>query len=275
MNLIAFDLDGTTLINPTTLSEENRNAILTAAERGIIVVPATGRLRTFIPQALIEIPAIRYIISSNGAALYDKLLDREIYRQPLSNKKAVKVQEILADYNLYMEYYDNGEAYTLKGNAENPEKFGIPDDRIIFTKKKYRFINDEMSFLKGSGIEPQKINIPYVKPEIYHKVYQRLIELGGLFLTSSLPGNLEINSDKANKADALRKLCELLDVKRENVMAIGDNENDAPMLEFAGYSVAMGNAAGEIKDKAQYVTDTCENSGMSKAVYKYLEYIKK
>ena len=275
MNLIAFDLDGTALLNPTTFSEENKKAILAAAKQGVVTVPATGRLRTFIPQEILGIPSVRYAISSNGAALYDSVPDKEIYRQPLANEKAIEIQAVLNDYHLYVEYYDNGEAYTLRENAENPEKFGIPDDRIIFTRKNYIFIKDGMSFLKEKSFAPAKINIPYISPQIYAEVYRRLSVLGGVFLTSSLPGNLEINSDKANKGDALRALCELLGIAWENVMAVGDNENDVPMLKLAGYSVAMGNAKDEVKAHAKYITDTCENNGMAKAVYQYLDYIGK
>lgn len=269
VKIIAFDLDGTTLKGHSELSAENKSAMLRAHEKGIVLVPATGRLRTFIPEVIREIPEIRYFITSNGAAVYDKQLQKEIYTQALSNEKALEIQKVLDDYDLYVEYYMDGFALTLADNPLHPEKFGIPEERLVFTKKKYKFIENYTDYLKETGLAPQKINMPFIAPELYDEVYRRVSEVSGLFLTSSLPNNLEINSDKTSKGDAIRALIEILDIDKSEVMAIGDNENDVPMLTFAGVSVAMGNAEDDIKAQAKYVTDTCENFGFAKAVEKY------
>mgnify|MGYP000786606079 CR=1 FL=1 len=73
IKLIAFDLDGTTLHGFAELSERNRRAMEKANDADILVVPATGRVRNFIPPCLTELPFIRYAITSNGGAVWDIL----------------------------------------------------------------------------------------------------------------------------------------------------------------------------------------------------------
>ena len=74
----------------------------------------------------------------------------------------------------------------------------------------------------------------------------------------------------ANKGVALKKLAEKLNIPREEVMAIGDGNNDIEMLKFAGVGVAMGNGTKMAKDAANYITDTNENNGVAKAIEKFL-----
>ena len=73
-----------------------------------------------------------------------------------------------------------------------------------------------------------------------------------------------------NKAAALKELAEKLGIEREEIMTIGDGNNDVEMLEFAGIGVAMGNGTESAKKAANYVTDTNENHGVAKAIEKYI-----
>ncbi len=78
--LIAFDLDGTLLRDDKSIPEENLRALAAAAGRGIELVPATGRIFRGIPEAVKDLPFVRYYILSNGAAVYDSREDRTLYR---------------------------------------------------------------------------------------------------------------------------------------------------------------------------------------------------
>ena len=109
--------------------------------------------------------------------------------------------------------------------------------------------------LQESGLQPEKINLPYLPtPALRQEVWQRLEALGGLVLTSSIPDNIEINAQGADKGSALRALAERLGIPREKVMALGDNGNDVTMLQYAGVSVAMGDGSPEAKAAARFLT---------------------
>ena len=77
IRMIAFDLDGTTLQRGNVLSERNRQAMEKAAAAGVYVVPSTGRIVSFLPPCLTELPGIRYAITSNGAAVWDMQENRD------------------------------------------------------------------------------------------------------------------------------------------------------------------------------------------------------
>lgn len=80
---------------------------------------------------------------------------------------------------------------------------------------------------------------------------------------------LEIMSMKASKSDAIHMLKDHFHVKQEEIMAFGDNFNDIDMIRYAGLGVAMGNAADEVKQAADIVTDINDNEGERQILDKY------
>src|SRR5699024_10337946 len=98
------------------------------------------------------------------------------------------------------------------------------------------------------------------------RVSEILAQSRRLAVSYSSRGNIEITHSDAQKGIALNKIAERLNIDMENVMAIGDNMNDVSMLERVGYSVAMDNAAPEVKAIAKYQTDSNEHSGVGKAI---------
>ena len=85
----------------------------------------------------------------------------------------------------------------------------------------------------------------------------------------SQPYVYEVLPKGNNKGTGLKALVEKLGIKQEEVMAIGDGNNDVEMLEYANYGVAMGNATELALKSANYTTDTNKNDGVAKAIRKY------
>ena len=81
---------------------------------------------------------------------------------------------------------------------------------------------------------------------------------------------LEIMSMKASKSDAIHMLKDHFHVKQEEIMAFGDNFNDIDMIRYAGLGVAMGNAADEVKEVADYITLSNEEDGVAAAIEKFV-----
>ena len=86
-----------------------------------------------------------------------------------------------------------------------------------------------------------------------------------------IPINLEIVQGDWGKADGLRRLTEHLGLTSENVLAIGDSDNDLDMLRWAGTSVAMGNGNQHAKDAADFITASNAKDGVAEALLRYLE----
>ena len=89
-------------------------------------------------------------------------------------------------------------------------------------------------------------------------------------LTSSVWYNMEIGRKGTSKASALLYLMDLLGVKREELMACGDSMNDAKMIQLAGIGVAMENGCAEIKEMADYVTESNAEDGVAKAFRRFV-----
>ncbi len=270
--LVAFDLDGTTLTEHKYLSEGNRKALEEAARRGVILVPASGRMKDFLPPEITGLPGVRYAITANGAGVYDLEEGRTVWESLIPNEKAKEVQALLAEYDLFVEYYHDGRSITRKGDPQRAiSHFGMPREKLHFLTKDYEFVKDLSIMLAETGLRPEKINLPYVgPPEHRQEVWRRLDALGGLQLTSSIPDNIEVNVLGADKGHALEALAGQLGIPQEKVMALGDNGNDVAMLQYAGVSVAMEDGSQEAKDAAKFVTVAHTQDGLARALERFV-----
>lgn len=273
VKLIAFDLDGTAIVKHSDLPETNRAALLEAHSRGIILVPATGRMRGFIPHCITGLP-IRYAITSNGGVVYDMADGQPIIENLIDNKTAIAVQKVLDGYDVYLEYYTGGEAITKTGMPEKSRThYGMPEAKWTFVDGKgYTFTDSFGEMLAGTGLCPEKINLPYLPEGVREEIWEKLSAIDGIRLTSSIPDNIEINSAAANKGGALAELCGRLGIGMEQVMTIGDNGNDLTMLEAAGISAAMGDGSKDAKAAATFVTAAHDKGGFAEAVCKALNF---
>ncbi|MGL5244586.1 MAG: HAD-IIB family hydrolase, partial [Sarcina sp.] len=92
----------------------------------------------------------------------------------------------------------------------------------------------------------------------------------GLEVVSSSLNNFEIMAEGTSKGKAVKALAERLGVKREEIMCIGDSENDLSMIEYAGVGIAMGNALDMLKEKATFVTKSNNEHGVARAIEKFI-----
>lgn len=272
IRLLAFDLDGTTITEHKYLSPENREALVRAGEKGVILVPATGRMKSFLPAEIVRLPGVRYVITSNGAAAYDLKEDRPVYQRLIPNEKARQVQKILDEYDIYVEYYRDGGAITKTGYPELAKThFELPKSKWHFVEgKQYSLIEDFGQMLEETGLCPEKINLPYLKGGLRDELWERLEKLGGLRLTSSIPDNIEINDGGAHKGAAVLALAQRLGIGRDEIMAAGDNGNDITMLEAAGCSVAVKDGSPEALAAAGYITAPHDENGLARAIEKFI-----
>lgn len=271
IKIIAFDLDGTTLRSHTELSEGNKKALIAAKDKGVYIVPCTGRLVSFLPKPIMELPDVKYIISSNGASVVNYETKEPILKQLLTTEESIIVEKILAPYGLYMEYYVDGRAVTLTGNPDIAfSHYDLPISKANFIKKDYRYVPNIMDFLESQRPGVEKINITYLPESVKAEVKEKLQATGFLKLTSSLFDNLEINSTQSTKGTALKWLSEKLGFTPDEVMAIGDSGNDIPMLEFAGCSVAMENATDEAMEAAKFTTCNYKSDGLARAIERFI-----
>ena len=90
-----------------------------------------------------------------------------------------------------------------------------------------------------------------------------------LYIVKSTPYFCEITNNEAKKSCAVEFLSNLWGIKKEEILTIGDQNNDIELLKSGGIAVAMGNGTPELKSCADFVTDTIDNDGFVKAVEKF------
>lgn len=270
IKLLAFDLDGTTIVRHRELPEENRRALVLAAEKGVMLVPATGRMLDFLPPSISALP-IRYAITVNGGSVY-RVSDREpVIQNLIPNHKARQVQEILDGYDIYIEYYTNGKAITREDMPSRARThYALPESKWGFVDGKDYTLAPDLSDMLKTGLCPEKINLPYLKGGLREELWAKLEALGGLWLTSSISDNIEINNESAHKGGALLALAEMLGFRRDELMALGDNGNDVTMLEAAGCSAAMADGSPEALAAAKYITAPHDQGGLAQAVERFI-----
>ena len=110
----------------------------------------------------------------------------------------------------------------------------------------------------------ENINLVFKDMELRKEIWDKLKATGLASVTAATTKNIEITSLFATKAKALEKLCDLLGLTREQVLAMGDGDNDMPMIQFAGIGVAMENGEEHIKQAADIIADDCNDFGAAK-----------
>jgi Cof subfamily protein (haloacid dehalogenase superfamily) len=110
------------------------------------------------------------------------------------------------------------------------------------------------------------------EPEILAKVEKKLQKefAGSLSIMRSKPFFLEFTESGVTKGTSLNSLIQQLGIIRDEVIAIGDGNNDLSMIQFAGLGVAMGNASEAIKAQADFITETNMNDGVAKVVEEFI-----
>lgn len=268
--LICLDMDGTLLNDNKEVTDRNKEAIKKAHDKGIKIAITTGRL--FISAkyyaTLLEIEAP--VIAANGAYIREKDRDEVIYKSPISVEDCKSILSIVEKYNFNFYYNTFNSVITKKpfpkGNTYLQMNQSLPEEMKIQLKVIENLTGE---FEKRDGEILKCICIGNNREELL-TAKKEIIKLGRFEVASSLSDNFEIMNAGTSKGRAVEVLANFYGLKKEEVICIGDGENDLSMIEYAGLGIAMGNAPQYVKEAADYVTDTNENHGVAKAIERFV-----
>lgn len=265
--LIAFDLDGTILDNDKNLPPENIEALRRAHEKGVYIVPATGRTFPGMPEELRSLPFIRYCITVNGACIYDREADRVLHRAEISNARALEIMELMDGIDALYDCYQDNRGLMSRRFYEKLPQYTTDPAVLKHVLRLRNPVDDLKTHLRQNGRNVQKIQMHFKDPDLRLRQLELLPSvLRDMAVTSSIYNNIEINCLEANKGDALLKLCGLLGIKPEESIALGDGSNDISMLRAAGMGIAMGNAELSVKQAADSVALSNQELGFAKTI---------
>ena len=260
IKMVATDIDGTIANWDGEFSPAVRNCLKILSNKGIKVVLVTGRMHSSAIHVAKDLELTTPIISYQGGLVKD-LDGKTLYQQNLNSDYAKEIIKWAGENNIHINLYIDDKLYVNK------------DDEII---KKYvdgKYI--DYTVCSFDDLEIANVNkILAIDYSDAQKVTGWVEELQAkypdLYIVKSTPYFCEIGSGLAKKSLGVEFLCKLWNIQTNEVLTIGDQNNDIDLIKSGGVGVAMGNATDELKHCADYITDTVDNDGFVKAIEKFV-----
>lgn len=264
IKLIAIDVDDTLLNSQNKITIQTKEALQKALQMGIKIVLCSGRPLAGVSPYLNELGISgneQYVITYNGA-LVETVSGNIISKNTLDNDSYRKIVSY-ATIN-HMPYYvldDESNVYTSDHDVNRFAIIQAWENSAGILIRTPDELDDDFEITKaaivGEKEQLDQFEQP-VKDQFSNDYY--VVRAGGNFL--------EIMHQDVNKGSGLKKLAQALKIEPDEIMTLGDEQNDIPMFNFAGTAVAMGNGSDLAKSHADYVTDTNDNDGIAKILTK-------
>ena len=271
IKIITLDLDGTLLNFDKQLSVRNLNALTAAAAKGILIVPATGRLASALTPAVRELPFLKYVISVNGALIEDVCSDQILRRAEISCNDALRILDVLSDYPGIYDCYIDGCGYMNADMLERAADYTIDRHHLELVLNTRKPVSDLKAYLREANCTVQKSQIMFRSREDRDRYLPDIAKrLPEFLLSCTYSSNIEINSRDASKGAALSFLCDYLGIPCSSAMSFGDGSNDVSMLQTAGIGVIMSNADRELHRYGDIIAPPCDEDGVAQIIEKYV-----
>lgn len=259
--LIAIDMDGTLLTPSLEISRRTIETVRNVIEKGVVVTLSTGRMYSaaipFANTLQLDVP----LITCNGALVKCAQSGKEYSKKTIPSSYCKEVIQYCHSNNLSLSIYKDDKILIENNtNLHIHQHMDMSEPQII--DDIYTIFDDSIiKILIGSK---DKNSLDYYTRKLY-EVYKN--KLNFYF---SLPYFVEIIHKDSNKKNALKFLATLLNVRKEEIISIGDNFNDMGMIEYAGLGVAMGNAPNYLKQVADFVTVSNDEDGVNYVLEKFI-----
>ena len=266
--MLVTDMDYTLLNKEKKVSDRNREALRRAMEKGVHMVVATGRIYTSARIYARLLGLDTPIIASNGALIKDA--SKTIFRDILSQDTVREMLRLCHKYGVYCHFFTENTIYSEKLinvslRYTEWNKYMGEEDQV-----KIRIVDDGEEIIEAAKSEVLKAVVFDDDDEKIQKLRDGIMETGIVSVSQSMKHNLEVMNKGVTKGNAVRILAQLYGINREEVIAIGDNENDISMIEYAGLGIAMGNAEECLKRAADHVTGDYQEDGVAEAIEKFI-----
>ena len=269
IKMIGLDLDGTLFTTEKKLTAYTKAVLEKALAQGIIVLVSTGRPISGIPREVLEIPGMRYAVTTNGARVLDIEKNEVLYESMLSIETTEQLMDIISDYDAILEMFIDGKSYVRNAKLDHAIDY-LPSQSMVEYLLSTRIrVDDLKATLHEKNSLVDKVHGMFKNAEDARAAYERLSKVPGIVIASSFGNNWEINKEGTDKGKGLLRLGETLGIQREEIMACGDGMNDFEMLKAVGFGVAMGNGHPRVKEIADYITDSNDEDGVAKAIEKF------
>ena len=260
--LLALDLDGTLVEPRKPVRAAVIDAVKKAIAAGVRATIVTGRMyvgaKPFAQVLDLDGPIVCY----QGAVVADARSGRFEREVPLPNAIALRIYHAAKAAGFHVQFYRDDRFYVEENNAYAQlyaRTSGI--EAVVVPSLPDAF----------AGRDSTKVNIvtDVARTPAAFELMERTVGRDA-YVTRSNPEFVEMMSPQVDKGAALRIVAERVGVPMERVMAIGDSYNDLPLLQAAGFSIAMGSAPDELKAQADAVVGDVEHDGVAEAIERFV-----
>lgn len=268
--MVACDIDGTLLDSHGQIAKENQEAIKELANQGIAFTLVTGRMdrmtRIYVRELSVNLP----IVACNGAVIRDCKTDALLHKMPMGQRDVMTLTCWLerngCDFMWYTEdmiFYPPDSIRIDYFRAFNEQIKAAGDRPIVL-----QCINDQIR----SDYADKVIKILAILPDTEHIAGIRKVMMEQTSCSSALSSatGMDIMKAGVSKGSGLKRLSSMLSIKMEDILAIGDHDNDVSMLAEAGFSIAMANGSEAAKEAASALTTDHNDAGVARALWKYV-----
>lgn len=264
--LLALDVDGTVAGKDRRVTSVVRAAVAAAQARGVHITLATGREFRSALRFARDLGLSAPLICSQGAVIKHCVTLDVLHHVPLSGTLAAEAITMLHDTGVCVIANIDDKLYIVEdgpGFASFTRRWGTPDPAHVVVAPNLAVITRQTP--------PTKV-IFFGDPPIVDRELARMIDHFGealAFVRSDVTVG-EMIAPGLSKGIALATVADTLGVERDQVIAIGDEENDVPMLQWAGLGLAMGNAPDSVKRMAHAVIPSVDEDGVAWAIDRYI-----
>ena len=258
IKLVATDIDGTILIPEGIFTKNVINCIQKLSKQNIKVVLVTGRMGAAATKIAKDLNLQTPVVSYQGGLIVEN--KNILYEKYLTEKQTLKILNWAKKENIHINLYNNDILYS---------------ETDCYEVQRYcNNLHTEYKVKNFKEIKKNKINkllaIDYSNPDRINRYEKELQQIfSDLYIVKSTPHFLEFSNPKASKKYAVEFLQNYWNLKKEEILTIGDQNNDIALLQAGGIKIAMGNATEELKKEADYITDSVYNDGFVKAMEKF------
>ena len=262
--LVFSDLDGTLLTDKKEILEENILEFKRLKKLGIKVILCSGRQKNAVKHYQLVAHSSEYIISCNGAEIYDCKTQKELYLCDISKETILNIYFIAQKLNLIFKI-DTQDARYISNTAY------ASIDEIKFDTDIYEFINNNKIL---------QISLGHTDETVINNLILKISNYTDIKVENKFQFNREKNENtiwiinivnsNVSKGNAIKKICQVLNVDKNDTIAFGDDKNDISMIKSVGYGIAMENSHNSLKCIAKEIITDNNTPGISNILKKLI-----
>jgi Cof subfamily protein (haloacid dehalogenase superfamily) len=258
--MLVIDMDDTLLTDDHKISEENKEMLLKAQEKGVYVILASGRPTPAMTAYAKELQMDSYMISYNGAVVTDLKEDKILFEQTLTQEQIHELYEYSLKSKTHIITYLDGKVVS-ETNSE------YIDIELSITGLVHNKVLDFKAAVQSSAVKCILLEEPSYLKEVEKDLKKAMPHLS---VSMSKPFFLEVAQNGIDKGASIKLLAEKLNILQSEIIAVGNAGNDLTMIEYAGLGVWVDNVDPELRHKGDVIVASNNNHGVAEVVRRFI-----